>query len=407
MSLVHQSVSYAHANPFPSLKRSPITNDWERAEKATPNVETTMVFRGKPGAQYAHHPQITTFQGRLIATWSSGLIHEDAEGQSMQMATSEDGGKTWSAPTVVAPHSIGGFADGIVTNGGIYVYEDSLIAYYGHYRHEGESKRLAEEYVGGNSPLPTDSDVFTGILVSHDAGKTWQDTGERIERLIPNLGPQRLKSGRLLLPGHTTFYYTDDPAGLSGWKRAGLPVENQDYADSPSGFYAAAQQLGLEGLAFCEASCYEMPDGTIQMLMRTIVNADIIKENPFVLAVTQSRDQGVTWSEPMLTDFVDCGSKFQFGTLPDGRYYCVSCPQPHAGRTPLVLSVSSDGIAFSKHYIIGSRKDYPPRYPGRYKGGVYGYATSCLDENTDTLFIIYSLGKEDIEISRIQLSRIH
>ena len=57
------------------------------------------IYRGRRGAAYSHHPQITSLAGRLYATWSLGDQHEDDVGQHMVMSTSDDRGRTWTART--------------------------------------------------------------------------------------------------------------------------------------------------------------------------------------------------------------------------------------------------------------------------------------------------------------------
>lgn len=83
---------------FSALDRSPITNRWGKVKPQPLAADTVTVFSAEPGAQYNHHPQITAWRGRLYATWSSGLIHEDFPGQQMVMAVSEDGGDSCPAP---------------------------------------------------------------------------------------------------------------------------------------------------------------------------------------------------------------------------------------------------------------------------------------------------------------------
>lgn len=66
-----------------------------------------------------------------------------------------------------------------------------------------------------------------------------------------------------------------------------------------------------------------------------------------------------------------------------------------------MLALSEDGVVFDQQFIIGSGKEHPPRYPGRHKGGLYGYPTCAV--SGDILYVIYSLEKEDIVVSRIRL----
>ncbi|HUA65813.1 MAG TPA: exo-alpha-sialidase, partial [Alphaproteobacteria bacterium] len=116
------------------------------------------------------------------------------------------------------------------------------------------------------------------------------------------------------------------------------------------------------------------------------------------LWLTESRDDGLNWSEPVPTGFSDATSKFQFGRLPDGRFYYVGNPLSH--RTPLVLSLSKDGVHFDQHYILAEahrnlHKDNDeygyPAYPG------------CM-VHEGYLYVIVSRDKNKIEAMRVALS---
>jgi len=73
-----------------------------------------------------------------------------------------------------------------------------------------------------------------------------------------------------------------------------------------------------------------------------------------------STDNGRTWSRPVQTDFPDARSKFHGIRLSDFRYVLVSNPNPER-RYPLALSISDDGMVFTKMgYLVGGRHiDHP------------------------------------------------
>ena len=120
------------------------------------------------------------------------------------------------------------------------------------------------------------------------------------------------------------------------------------------------------------------------------------------LWITESRDDGASWSEPVEAEFSDTNSKFHFGRLPDGRFYYVGNPIGR-GRTPLVLSLSRDGVRFSEHYIIGD-EHYIQHRPGHAKGGEYGYPTSLVHDGW--LYVIVSRQKEAVQVLRVRLSQL-
>ena len=74
-------------------------------------------------------------------------------------------------------------------------------------------------------------------------------------------------------------------------------------------------------------------------------------------------------------------------------------------RDPLTLSISNDGYSFNKTFTL--RKDYPTDFlftgvSGRTRG--FGYPSSIV--NKDTLYVLYSVSKEFMEIARVPLSAI-
>ena len=190
------------------------------------------------------------------------------------------------------------------------------------------------------------------------------------------------------------YPWTDDPYGIDGWTIAAIPGLPADYRDDPQGFWIGKDARG-DDFPCCEGSCYQTDDGIVHMMLRTETDR---------LAVVESCDNGVTYSEPRLTDFTDCHCRFHFGRLPDGRFCATSCPAPGSLRTPLVLATSEDGIRFGRHYVLGNEPDRPPRAVGIQKFGRYGYPSWHIMD--DMLLVIYSVAKEDIAIIRVPLDAL-
>jgi hypothetical protein len=164
--------------------------------------------------------------------------------------------------------------------------------------------------------------------------------------------------------------------------------------DDPASFGEVAREQGWPA-ALCEGSFYQTDDRVLHMLLR---NAG--RPQGYRLWLTESRDDGATWSAPVETAFSDTNAKFRFGRLPDGRFYYVGNPVG-SGRTPLVLSLSRDGVRFDQHYILGD-EDYERRQPGRGKNGEYGYPHSLV--HNGCLHVIISRQKEAVQVLRVALS---
>lgn len=378
----------------------PLTNLRGQARVSRLQGRTVSVFKPASWEEgYSHHAHLTSFGERLLAAWSIGRLHEDGPGQRMVMATSDDFGATWTAPSTVVAPVRREYADTCVTNGGLHIHGSTIAAFYSSYDHTRDALiKFADSGVNELWRMPTESirDVHASAVVSTDGGATWRATGTRIPGLIINLAPTRLASGRLFATGHRMNACTDDPSGLSGWKISPLPGLPEGYYERAGGhrpILAEWKQLGI-----CEGAIQELPGRPLRLILRT---------NKGCLACAESLDDGASWSTPRLTQFTDCGSRFQFGRLPDGRHFALSCPDnqtPHAGlrRTPLVLAVSDDGDVFDRHYILGDEPDRPLNFPGAYKHGRYGYPYAHV--LGDRLFVLDSVAKEEIELHTFDLA---
>jgi hypothetical protein len=386
---------------------SPITNHWGEAKTTKLDLEEICVFRGRPGSGYNHHQQVLFDQGRLYVSWSDGIVNEDNPGQHMVFAVSDDDGNIWSTETTITPPPPE--KTSTYTAMGIRTYQGNLIAYYGHYGYTDVVMDGSGMLLTHFAPIYRDNrakwvhrDSFTALRISKDRGATWGPPVRILERFVPNLRPFPIRSGRLIMPGDITFPYTNDPAGIRGWKSAGIPRLPKWSVDDPEGFHkTCAFRHDLRN--YCEASFYQTDDGIIHMMMRT---DPLPKElHSGLLAVTESRDNGMTWSEPVMTSYTDCGCRFQFGRLPDGRFFGLSCPKPKGGRSPMVLATSMDGVVFDRHYVLGDVIGVKSRMPGGDKDrGAYGYP-SC-DVADGKMYIAFSRSKEDIFFTKLDLTQL-
>ncbi len=368
-------------------------------ETALPAAGLEMTLVGAPensgGWSYAHHPSLAVFGGRLYAIWSNGVSGEDALGQRIQYAVSEDF-KAWGTPkTLVAPRR-GKYSELVLTAGGLHAHGDTLTAYFGQFEYQAEA---------------VENGVCTRLGTAHTDTSLWAMTtpdGERWSEpvnvgipIIPNHGPQRLRSGRLLICGNVSFPYTDDPSGLGGWRMSGYypPEMGETLYDDGEGFWRVMKKLGLS-VGLCEGAFFETDDGVLHMLLRNTGEHFSGR-----LWLTESGDDGESWSPPVETDFTDNSNKFHFGKLPDGRFYYVGTPDPAPAerRCPLVLSLSRDGKAFDRHHILRDRPS-SPRHSGQGKIGAYGYPHSLVHEGS--LYIVISVNKEDIAVLQIPINSL-
>jgi hypothetical protein len=358
---------------------SMISNSY-KTEAGLPHLSIgrSFIYTPHQAWMYSHHPHITYFKGQLIATWSNGMVDEDASGQRVVFSVSRDF-THWSEPQVLAtPSAYNDTLFNVLTAAGFHQFKDTLVAYYGEYSPKRTNTRLWARW-------STD-------------GVQWSAPIDLKVPVNPNHGPQAIAGGRLIISGNFTFPYTDDPGGLRGWKMSSFYNDSLYREDNPATFYAPAEKMGLPPL--CEGSFFQTADGVLHSLLR--VTGKGWKGR---LWVTESKDKGQSWSFPVEAPFSDNDSKFHFGKLPDGRYYYVGIPDTlhHYQRNPLVLSLCEDGKSFNKHYIIAD-SEYNLKKEGLWKGGQYGYPHTMIHKGY--MYIIVSRQKEAIEVLRVSLHQL-
>lgn len=356
-------------------------------------VERAYLYRPEREWTYSHHASITFYKGCFYAIWSNGHEHEDWPGQRVLIASSVDF-HTWTEPRPLVGPLQGKHSELVLTAAGFHQHGGTLVAYLGAYEYTPQAVRDGIRLGRGHQ------DTRLWAVTTTDGGH-WSEPHDMGIPIVPNHGPQRTASGRLLIAGNVSFPHTDDPSGLSGWTMTGIYPESMAagiYDDSES-FWDVRQRMGWPA-GLCEGSFYQTDDGVIHVLLRTTGPGYAGR-----LWLTESRDDGATWSPPAETAFTDNNTKFHFGRLSDGRYYYVGSPdpEPRGARNPLVLSLSQDGVRFDRHYILAD-EDYAQQRPGVAKGGLYGYPHTMVHDGY--LYAIISLRKEAVAALRVACSAL-
>lgn len=326
---------------------------------------------------YSHHAALGYFKGTFFAMWSNGMVNEDHPGQRVLYSISHDGENWSTAEVLMNPEP----EEAVLTSAGFYDNGEKIIAYAGFYEYEDPH---VFQLGHGNKNV-------TLICRESDDGINWSPIQDLKIPIVPNHGPQKTADGRLIISGNMMFPYSDETDGIHGWKLTGIsPFPWEPLFDDCQGIGIRAEYFKQK--AVCEGSFYQTDDKVLHMLLRT---------GEKMLALSESYDNGTTWSEIKDTEFSDCSSKFHCGRLPDGRYYIVGNPDPAGNRCPLVISTSRDGITFDREYVVDGKWS-KPRINGYGKGGIFGYPHSMIVDRT--MYIICSENKEDVNVYRVDLS---
>ena len=366
-----------------------ITNNYDIGKKRPKLAcRQQIIFEPTEEWNYAHHPGIAYFKGRYFVSFSSGRNHEDDAGQRFMYAVSDDF-EDWSPARLLqdAPDP----AHDVLSPGGFWVDGDRIIAFYSMFSYKDEALKNGSRRPGSAGR------IRRGCFykVSTD-GDNWSEPVSLGDTYIHG-NIIRLKSGRLLSVGGNNCAWNDTSDVLSGWKTSliypdGYPKGN-DSADSSEGVFAdtPAGLVSDTNVALCEGDAIQAKGGTLYMYLRS--------GTPY-LWVSESHDEGETWSLPEPTRFTDNRTKFDLGQLPDGRYYYVGTPDPFPPRTrhTLVLSISEDGLNWKHHYLLADAQ-YKGRYPGIDKNGVYGYPAALIRDGY--MHVAFSINKEKLAVLRV------
>ncbi|MFO7958132.1 MAG: exo-alpha-sialidase [Candidatus Brocadiia bacterium] len=375
---------------------SPITNAWDQGlARRKLEVEATFLFRPEHDDDwhYSHHPFLAHFAGAYYAMWSSGRRHEDDVGQRVMIARSRDF-QTWSEPEVLMPTARGQYSDMVRYAEGWHQHDGTLVAYFTQYEYEPDA------LVDGHRPADSRQHMDTRLFgVTSTDGVSWGEPIDTGLRIGPNHGPEALASGRLLISGNFTYPYTDDRTGLTGWRMSGLYPEEMEgeIVDDSEAIWKMKEIQGWPNV-LREGSWYQTDDDAVHMLLRS---------NTGRLWVTESTDDGVSWSAPLPTSFTNDSSKFHCGRLPDGRFYWVGNPDAASrhDRCPLALLLSSDGVRFDQHFILADESTlYEKRLDGMHKSGQYGYPHSVIYDGA--FHVIVSREKEAVQVFRVSLKAL-
>jgi hypothetical protein len=171
--------------------------------------------------------------------------------------------------------------------------------------------------------------------------------------------------------------------------------EEDRFAQDRDEFYRVSwggdQGRSNPGKAFC---FYTRPDGAV---------IGFFKDR----WVTMTWDQGQTWSVPVRCQTLTYGgAKIWAQKLDNGQYALVYNPTGSQSRHPLCIATSNDGILFD--HLVNVHSEVPPkRFWGREKRPGPQYVRGIIEGNGNPpgpdLWIVYSVSKEDIWISRIPI----
>ncbi len=364
----------AHADPIDIQGPEQRRIDWCLPDGGLPpaaGVRNTEVFRatqeasvsadGK-GYTYNHHVDMACWKGRLYVAWSSGERDEDIWPWREVYSTSRDG-VTWSAPAELFPQG---------TSNPLRM----------HFFHASNGRMLAISGLRRGETTLTDKNRDTLIV--------------REIRSDYSLGP----CFTLLTPTLAGDAYTNsDDRGFVDACNALLAnrpyLEQQDYGSLLGDRRMKWHDCGGKDMTLKAMSLFHRKGGAL---------VGICKKG----WVTISTDEGDSWSKPVCPSSLVTGTGKVWGQrTADGRFALLYNPDK-SKRFPLVIVTGDDGVAFHDMRVVHGELPLQ-RYAGKNKNVGPQYVRGISEWSSDgtwiddAVWVVYSVNKEDIWVSRIPL----
>ncbi len=337
------------------------------------SVTHSMVHRAIAGEQqFLHESSIAVHDGELVVSFANDPVDENSAEGITRARRSKDFGLTWSAPEMVAP--------------GVDRRECDNHALLHSYN--GVLRCYAARWAGGIQsdgkwhPLPSMRAVQ---FVWDPATKTWRETGVTIPNFLTMHGPQRLKNGGWIIAGEIGF---ETPAAA---------ICDDDKFET----WRVVPIQAPKVLKFPEPTIIVDED----RLVAIIRNEFVLGPPQTQALVSESFDHGKSWSMAKLANLPMVASKPFGGILSTGQRFLVSnYPEPTSRRGCLTIAVSKPGEKkFSMLRTI--RQGVPPvQIPGLCKEPQWSYPYAI--EHQGTLYVTYSISKEDCAMSAIPLAAL-
>ena len=338
------------------------------------NLNEVLIFKASEATGgYNHHPQIVQFKNMFFAMWSNHRYGEDLPGQRVLYSTSYNA-INWSKPRELfeslSPEETRKYSK--VDNNPQYIIS-------------------SDKWIIENDKLY--ARVLLGKLIrkKNDHYKKYYGYGYIYREVDIN------SIGKLFFTKKIKKEdFISEPLNIS------LPIKDFFEKEKVTYDFYKYKDINLS-----ETTHYKTKNGDYIALSRD-------ENYSHRMFVSYSKD-GVNWEKPKPTDIPDSPSKSINLTLPNGYILLIgnqmaphfdNPSHAHYNRDPLMVSVSYNGYIFSKAYVIkaGQQKYTVPESKVYGRGGGAQYPSAILVNNR--IYVIYSMGKEDIWVSSFHLNDI-
>ena len=342
---------------------------------------------------YHHHPQISVFRGHFFASWSTHRSGEDGPGQYVNFSHSADG-LGWSPPAELFP-----------------ALDKMKVS------NDKGRALTALRFVEANGKLFAIAEAHQNTgFIRHDQLMTSSPGADTRSQEFPKRSRKGL--GRLVREvssqaavGTIFWLNNDKPEPLKGFadysvatqenlpelgeikKRLASPVlaPTWDFKNNTTELRAQ------DGVLLTEPCAYQALDGSLARLWRA--------QNDSLRMYGQTSRDGNNWSPPTVTPIPDAPAKTVVCNINPSTVALVGNQvfnKRGTRRDPITIAISKNGFDFDRVFSLRWRAPKfrtAPQQADDGRGTGFQYPSVAVENGY--LWIIYSVNKEAIDISRI------